>query len=270
LPSIRHGCYRNSRIATLPLAISVELHRRIGTWTENVDAFISLSDFQRDRMASAGLPATRTYVKPNFCPDPPEVIEWRRREDQVVYVGRLSPEKGVESLVRAWLQWGQNAPRLKLIGDGPLSQMLRRMAGDQPYARIEFTGQVVPAIAKAEIARARMLVVPSEGFEGFPMVVADALASGTPVAASRIGPLPELVGDGISGTLFEAGDPSSILNEVMRVWHTPGKLERLSKGARSAYERSYTTLTNYRTLMTIYQDAIKHRRGRRVPIELRN
>ena len=105
LPSVIHGCYRDSSIATIPLAISVELHRSLGTWKNQVDRFITFSDFQMQKMISAGLPSEKIMIKPNFFPGNPVVVPWKNRGDYIVFVGRLSPEKGICNLVRAWKIW---------------------------------------------------------------------------------------------------------------------------------------------------------------------
>lgn len=252
-PALRHGCYRNSRAATLPLAFSVSLHRALGTWVNEVDAFIALSDFQRGLMIEAGLPAHKVHVKPNFYPGSPSVAPWERRTPYVVFAGRLSAEKGVASLLRAWRAWGTNAPELRLVGDGDLRPELERLAGNLP---VRFLGQVDGAEAQRQIAGARLLVLPSEWFEGFPMVVREAFAFGTPAAVSNIGPLPSIVRHGVSGVVFEPANPESLLHEVRRAWETPGLLEQLGKGARAEYEGKYTEEANYATLMDIYERAI--------------
>ena len=101
-PPMRHGCYRNSRLATMPLAFSVWLRRILGTWTKHVDAFIALTEFQRERMIEAGLPADLVHVKPNFYPGNPSTVAWTDRRSSVVFAGRLTEEKGVLALVNAW------------------------------------------------------------------------------------------------------------------------------------------------------------------------
>jgi glycosyltransferase involved in cell wall biosynthesis len=110
--------------------------------------------------------------------------------------------------------------------------------------------------AQAQIAGARLLVLPSVCFEGFPMVVREAFAFGTPAAVSRIGPLPSIVQHGTSGVVFEPGDSDSLLRVVRAAWETPGLLERLGQGARAEFETKYTEDANYTTLMEIYQQAI--------------
>lgn len=253
---LRHGCYRNSRLATLPLAANVALHRRLGTWVGQVDAFIALSEFQRGRMIAAGLPVGRVHVKPNFYPCGPVVVPWVERRPCVVFAGRLSAEKGAKSLVRGWLLWGEQAPELRIVGDGPLRDELEELASTQPCVPISFLGQLTWEMAQIEIAHARLLVLPSECFEGFPMVVREAFAFGTPAAVSDIGPLPSIVKHRVSGVVFAPANSGSLLQQVKAAWDTPGLLERLGNGARAEFEAKYTGEKNYEMLMEIYQRAI--------------
>ena len=256
-PSLKYGCYRKSRLATLPLAVSVALHRMLGTWTKHVDAFITLSDFQRTLMASAGLPDERIYVKPNFYPGKPSVVPWGKRGEYVVFVGRLSVEKGVNSLLRAWRLWGIEAPALKLVGAGELRTELEKMASGLP---VQFIGQVGSSEAQAHIANARLLVLPSECFEGFPMVIREAFAFGTPVAVSNIGPLPSIVQHGKNGVVFEPENPQSLLHAIRTAWESPNLLEKLSTGARAEFESQYTEDVNYKILMDIYEKTIARKK----------
>ena len=254
LPALQHGCYRHSRLATVPLALNVALHRAAGTWTKQVDAFIALTEFQRQRVADAGLPADRVHVKPNFYPGNPVVVPWTQRQPYVVFAGRLTAEKGVSTLVRAWQQWGPNAPELRILGEGELRGELERMAAGLP---VRFLGQLSAVEAQQQIAEASLLVLPSECFEGFPMVVREAFAFGTPAAVSDLGPLPSIVRNGESGVVFKAGNPASLLQELRKAWRTPGLLVQLGHGARAAFEANYTEDANYRMMMMIYEKAMK-------------
>ncbi len=265
-PALRYGCYRNSRLATLPLAFSVGLRRRLGTWARQVDAFIALTEFQRDRMIAAGLPAELVHVKPNFYPGNPIPAPWAARRPSVVFAGRLTAEKGVMALVRAWLRWGAAAPELRIVGDGDLRGDLERLAVTDPATPIRFLGPLSSEAAQAEIAQARLLVLPSEWFETFGMVILEAFAFGTAAAVSAIGPLPSIVQTGRSGVVFAPANPESLLHEVRAAWETPGLLERLGQGARQAFEARYTEDANAQMLMAIYQQAIivnQERRGAR-------
>jgi glycosyltransferase involved in cell wall biosynthesis len=259
-PSIQHGCYRNSRIATLPLAANVALHSALGTWQNEVDAFIALTDFQRTTMVAAGLPGDRVHVKPNFFPGNPPVVPWVERGEYAVFVGRLSAEKGVQSLVNAWIAWGSDAPELRIVGDGPLRTELEKTAAG---SSIRILGQLPSDEAVREIAHARLQLLPSEWFEGFPMVVREAFAVGTPSAVSNLGPLPSIVSSGFNGLVFEPANPQSLLATVRQAWQTPGMLEQLGKGARESFEKHYTEDTNYACLMEIYEAAIEVRKHNR-------
>lgn len=255
-PAVRHACYRGSRTATIPIAFGVGLHRMLGTWINHVDAFIALTAFQKEKMVAAGLPARLVHVKPNFYPGHPRTHPWNERSDAVVFVGRLSAEKGVRALIRAWLDWGPSAPELRIVGDGELRGDLERLAARHPEIPIRFLGQLPGDAAQSEIARARLLVLPSEWFEGFPMVIREAFAFGTPVAASEIGPLPSIVESGVSGILFKSADPCALLDSVREAWGTEGCLEKLGAGARMAFETLYTEDANYTILTEVYRQAI--------------
>lgn len=262
LPAMRYGCYRDSRLATLPLAQSIALHRAIGTWRSKVDAFIAVTEFQRKKMVAAGLPDTLVHVKPNFFSGSPVVVPWPNRSNIALFVGRLTPEKGVEYLIRAWLDMGMGAPILRIIGEGPLRASLEELARSRGATHIEFLGAVAPDVAIREVSLAKLLFVPSIWFEGFPIVLQDAFAGGTPSAVSNIGSLATLVQDGKNGFVFEARNPQAIAELVGRVWSNEALLMRLSVGARNSFESNYTEQINYRRLMSIYSTAIAQREAR--------
>jgi len=205
-------------------------------------------------MVNAGLPAEKVLVKPNFHPGNPEVLPWSEREDRVVFVGRLSAEKGVHTLLRAWALWGENAPTLRIIGDGEQRQELEQAAQG---LRVEFAGRLPREETYAEIGKARLLVLPSEWYETFGLVVIEGFARGTPAAVSNIGPLPGLVRNPESGCTFEPANPESLLHAVRSAWENPEQLRRWGQGARAAFEAKYTEDANYEMLMAIYEQAIE-------------
>jgi glycosyltransferase involved in cell wall biosynthesis len=259
-PALHHGCYRQSRLATFPLATMIALHRKLGTWRKHVDAFIALTEFQRDQLVAAGLPSERMHVKPHFYPDPPSPLPWQGREAKVLFIGRLGEEKGVRFLIEAWRQWGEQAPYLELIGDGPQRRELEDLA-QAMNGKVRFLGQRPFPETQERLARARLLVLPSVCFEGFPMVIREAFALGIPVAASRLGSMPCLVQDGRNGVLFTPGNTEDLLRRMRGVWGNSDLLARMGAAAREEFESRYTAEANYRMLMYIYQAAIEHRRG---------
>jgi len=263
VPALLFGCYRASRLATVPMALMIALHRGIHTWSRHVDAFIALSGFQKNLMNQAGLPEISIHVKPNFYPDPPAALPWDSREDKIVFIGRLGEEKGVHLLVQAWKQWGADAPPLEIIGDGPLRETLTETAAKEGLeGKILFLGQLPFAEAQQRLSRVRLLVLPSLWFETFGLVACEAFAFGIPVAASRLGPLPDIVPEGRAGALFEAGNVEDLLRVVRGLWSNQALLSQMAVKARKEFEEKYTADVNYRTLMQIYEAAI-HRRKRR-------
>lgn len=258
-PALRHGCYKQSRAATVPLAVNITLHRWLGTWTKQVDAFIALTEFQKQLMVQAGLPACRIHVKPNFYPGAPVVQEYGKRERYCVYAGRLSAEKGVRTLVAAWRRMGAAAPELRMVGDGELRSELEQQAQG---TNVKFLGQLAAKEADAQIGGARLLVMPSEWFEGFPMVLREAFALGTPVAVSRIGPMPDLVCGGEAGALFTPGAVAEVADTVSGLWANEARLQDLSRQSRRQFEQNLTEGANQQRLQQIYETAV---RGRREP-----
>lgn len=252
LPAVIHGCYRGSRAATLPLAAMIDLLGRTGTLTREVDAFVVLTDFQRDLVIRAGLPAARVHVKTNFHPSPPLVKPWGEREARVLFAGRLGPEKGVRVLLDAWSLW-PGAPLLEIAGDGPERGALEVQAGVLGLGdRVRFLGQLAPAEVERRMGGARLLAVPSLCFEGFPLVVRDAFGAGVPVVASRLGALAQIVEDGGNGLLFAPGDAADLRHRLAEAWADPGRLEALGAAARLSFERRCTADRSYETLLEVY------------------
>ena len=163
--------------------------------------------------------------------------------------------------MNAWLAWGEQAPELRIMGDGPLRARLTGLVERRGNKRIHFLGQIAATAAARQIARARILVLPSICFEGFPMVIREAFAFGTPVAVSDIGPLPSIVRSGISGLIFAPANPDSLLHAIKSSWGS-GSLEQLGHGARAEFEAHYNENVNYECLMDIYARAEFHKRSR--------
>lgn len=253
-PSLKFGCYRGSRLATLPLALNVGLHRFLGTWKNEVETFIAVTEFQRSLMIQAGLPANLVSVKPNFFPENRSVLLWEERKPQVVFAGRLSEEKGVETLVAAWIAWGADAPELVLAGDGPLKSSLMNKVRISGSRKITFLGNLSSENVQNLIGASRLLILPSLCFEVFGMVLAEAFAAGTPTVVSDVGPLAGIVG--ASGVTFRAGSEDSLLAVVRGLWGDTAKLKILANEARLAFTRKYNEDSNYTDLMAIYNEAI--------------
>jgi glycosyltransferase involved in cell wall biosynthesis len=245
------GCYRGSRMQSAVLAGMVTLHRGVGTWQRKVTRYIALNEFCRRKFMEGGLPSDRLVVKPNFVERPKTALKTGTPRDGFLFVGRLSPEKGVEVLIEAMQQSELTVerPTVSVVGDGPLAERVRA----EPSLRW-YGAQTAPAVAEA-MARAAMLVLPSVWYENFPRTLVEAFAQGLPVLASRIGALAELIEDGVTGLLFEAGDAQDLARKMAWAKANPQAVVRMGQAARERYERDYTPEVNYGQLMTIYQQA---------------
>ncbi|HEV2544564.1 MAG TPA: glycosyltransferase [Methylobacterium sp.] len=246
--AVRHGCYRGSRLGTLAVARMIDRHRRTGTWTRDVDAFVALTEFARGRFIAAGLPAHRLFVKPNGLPDPGAPDDGPR--DGILFAGRLSPEKGVEILKQAAARL--SAP-VDVAGEGPLRERLEGAPG------LTLLGALPHGEMRARMSRAAALVVPSLWYEGLPMVVAEAYAAGTPVIASRIGALAGLIEDGVTGLLVAPGDPAALAGAIERLRNQPEDARRMGAAARAAYLRDWTEAATTAALLRIYRTALDAR-----------
>jgi glycosyltransferase involved in cell wall biosynthesis len=241
----------------------IALHRKLGTWRTQVDAMITLTVFQRDMLIKAGLPAGSMHIKPHFYKDAPTPLPWKDREEKVVYIGRLSAEKGPAVMIEAWKRLGSKAPLLEVIGDGPDMDRLKDMIkGTSVEQRITFTGQLPFSETQERLGRAKMLILPSICFEGFPMVIREAFALGVPVVGSRIGAIPFLVTHAKNGMLFEPGDSGDLAGIVSRLQENNDELAAMAAAARREFDEKYTAGANLQTLISIYEAALAVRRGR--------
>jgi glycosyltransferase involved in cell wall biosynthesis len=255
--SLKYRCYKNSIITTLPLALNVYKNHKFGTWSKYVHAFIAFTEFQKNILANGGLPKDKIMIKPNFYSGNPEYLDLENRKNQIVYVGRLSEEKGVGSLIKAWKILGTNAPKLIIVGEGPLFADYKELSIN---TNIEFTGKLPPKLAHEIIKNSKLLILPSECFEGFPMVIREAFAYGTPVAVSDIGPLPSIVKHGQNGVVFKTSDISAIVNVIKNTFYDNISLRNMSIGARKSFDELYNEKTNHKILLNIYETAINNKK----------
>lgn len=239
-------CYRDSGAASAVLAGMLALHRGLGTYRNKVSRYIALNDFCRNKFIEGGLPAELIAVKPNFV-DAPRPLDIPR--NGILFVGRLSLEKGIESLAKAASLLSD--AQLRVAGDGPQSAMLDGVKG------ITKLGRLSSDAVLSEMQKSVALVVPSVWYETFGMVVIEAYASGTPVIVSRIGALAEIVVEGETGLLFEAGNAQDLADKCAWALAHPLQMAEMGRKARAKYEAEFTAKQNYAQLIEIYHEVIR-------------
>ncbi len=248
LPGVLHGCYKESRMATAAVAAMLSIHRTVGTWAEMVDTYIALSEFARQKFIEGGLPEERILVKPNFVdPDPGA---GSGQGGYALYVGRLSVEKGLDTLVKAWKQMKIKTP-LKIVGEGPLAQRLADETSNMPH--ITWLGRKSIQDTYELMGEAKFLVFPSEWYETFGRVAVEAFAKGTPVIGADIGAIAELIDHKRTGLKFCPGNPADLAAQIEWLLTHPLEYKQMRHEARAEFEANYTMNRNYHRLMEIYE-----------------
>jgi glycosyltransferase involved in cell wall biosynthesis len=246
---LRHGCYRQDRLATFITLSMLRCHGLLRTWTRMVDHYIALTQFGRGVFVARGLPADKVAVKPNFVGN--DRGPGRGSGGYAVFVGRLSWEKGIPTMLDAWRQH-QLPILLKIVGDGPLASDVQAAAGRN---NIQWLGRRPLEEVLDIVAEAQCLIFPSIWNETFGRTIIEAFSTGTPVVAANMSSAAELVADGRTGYHFEVGNPHDLAAKVRQVTGAGEKQLEMRRAARREFEEKYTPEVNYPQLIEIYRRA---------------
>ncbi len=256
LPGIRHRCYHDSLGASTALTSSLLLHRGLGTLHHKIDKFISLTGFGKRLLVRDGIPEQKITVKPNSVADPGVPAGADEQAPYVAFAGRLIDVKGVDTLLRAW----RDVPAgltLKIAGDGPLRSAVEQRAAGDPT--IEYLGWVSEEDVGVLMAGARCMIVPSEWYEGLPLVVLRSLSHGTPLVVSDLENICEdVVADG-AGVAFAVGNPVSLAATLSDLIADRGGWQSRRERARQSYVVRYTPSADLARLEAIYTEVIEAR-----------
>jgi len=248
LSAVRHGCYRGSRPLSGIAAVNIAAHRMAGTWGRHVNKFLVLSEFAKTRMLRIGLPDAQITIGSNFVPDPGDRTLRPSRSSEVMFVGRISQEKGLQVLLEAWRRRAPQGLRLVVAGDGPGRGALE---ADAPSS-VEFLGRVDSSEVSARLKRARALVLPSIWYEGQPLVALEGLAAGVPIVLSDIGGLPELLGGNGAGWLTPPNDIDSLAS-LLPMLDDDEAVDDRGARARDRYRAAYTPVAALSRLEAAYE-----------------
>ena len=248
-PALIHGCYRRDHLSTAFLVSNLTFNRMRGTYAKEVDTYIALTEFARQKFREAGLPSEKLVVKPNFVTA--QIAQGSHQGNYALFVGRLIAQKGVETLLQAWSAIAEDIP-LKVAGTGYLSDYVQTNLPKN----VEYLGQIPRPDVISLMQNATLLIFPSEWYEGFPMTIVEAFATGLPVIASNLGGMAEIVQPGYSGWHFTPGNPEDLANVVQQAWRNLPEVKRRGELARTQYEELYSPEKNCQMLLNIYQDTL--------------
>ncbi len=247
---ILHACYRDSRPASAAVAAMTGLHRLIRTWERRVQMYIAVSQFTRDKYITGGIPAEKIAIKPYFIHPSPK--PGAGGGGYAIFVGRLSAEKGIATMLEAWTT-AQDVLPLRIVGHGPLEQFVAQAASTS--ANIEFLGtrpftEVLELMGKAEF-----LVFPSQGYETLGRTIMEAFAVGTPVVTTKLGPPASMVVPGKTGFHFQPGNVAELRERIEWCSQNLAAVRSMRPNARQAFEENYTGPANLEMLIKIYRQA---------------
>jgi glycosyltransferase involved in cell wall biosynthesis len=248
---VLHSCYRNSKLASAAVAVMLATHNYKQTWNQTVSAYIALTDFARNKFIEGGFPAEKIFVKPNYLQTDPGPGDGKG--NYALFVGRLTPEKGISTLLAAWRQIGNDLP-LQIAGDGPLASEVEKASREME--NVTWLKWLPRDEILQRMKDASVLILPSTWYEGFPMIISEAFAVGLPVITSNLGSMSSIVDHQRTGLHFEPGNAAALVEAVR--WWSAHRAEAafMRTEARLEYETKYTAEENYKQMMNIYDSVL--------------
>jgi glycosyltransferase involved in cell wall biosynthesis len=245
--AVKERVYRGSLVGTFFLALMIAFHRKAGTWRRQVDAYIALTEFNKQKYVEAGWPEDKIFVKPNFTRHMSDSL--KHRKPYALFVGRLSEEKGVPFLLDAFKDSADL--ELRIIGEGPLESLVREAAN----TNIHYLGKQPKETVFEHMESAACLTMTSNWYEGFPMVIVEAMSCGLPVVVPAMGNMEIIVPNGKAGMHYQPEDKTSFISSVRRLLMDDQFRDDLSAGARMEYNQKYTAEVNLVMLEAVYDFA---------------
>jgi glycosyltransferase involved in cell wall biosynthesis len=249
----KFGLFKNSKILTFLISKIFNKNKIKLTY---ISKFICYTNFQKKLYAKYKINKKKIIIKENPLQLKKKYKSWDKRKDKIIFIGRLSKEKGLLTLLKAWKIWGSEAPILEIIGDGAEKKNLNSFKNKNNLNNVVFLGKLSYEKVQKKIENSKLIIVPSEWFEPFGLIITEALSKGTPVAVSNIGTLPDLIKTYKHGFYFNCNDELSLFKKVKKAWNKKGYLTKLSNNAKNT-NKIFSHQKNYNHLMSIYNEIKK-------------
>lgn len=262
--SVKHACYRHSKSQTLIVSLMLGIHRRRGTYGRL--SYICLTEFNQNMLLQLSLRGkplllpSQIYVKPNFTADPGSPVPYARRQPYFLFASRLDASKGIYVLLKAWSVYEKKSDcpkELVLCSTGPEEDAVRDYIREHALSHVTMSGQVSHDEVLAKMRHALAVCLPTQWYEGFPVVIAESFSCGTPVIGSNIGNVGSLVTDGETGFTHAPTDADKLADLFLHWDPSSEALQTMSSNARKAYEDAYTPEKNLELLMNIYRNVLE-------------
>ncbi len=252
--AIRFRCFRNSRSLSALYGLTIALHRKVGTF-DLIKAFVVPAEFTGQKLIEGGIATkenmhTIKYILPKNVPQM-RVGNLSKEKVDFVFIGRLSREKGIWTLLHAFRKI--KGVTLKILGDGPLIVSIQSWLQQNHISNIELVGFVSGQKKWELLSSAVATIVPSIWYENSPFTVLESMAVGTPVIGSAIGSLPEIIQHQKTGLLFKPGDSEDLFQKLEWIKNNPEKGLQMGRNAQIEFKLQYDSEIYYHQLMAIYK-----------------
>ena len=250
--AVQEKVYRDSRFQTFWLAFIVWFHKKIGTWN-SIDKYICLTPFAIElfQQSKIGLGESKFTVKPNFTKNSSELSEIKR-ENHFLFIGRLSEEKGIQTLIDAFKA---SIHQLRIAGDGPMKEQV--LEAQNEFENIQYLGSLSRKEVKSELHRTQTLIFPSIWFEGMPMTIIESLECVTPVIASKLGAMKSMIQENQNGLHFNPGDSKDLLLKIDQfVAMSEEEKKAMRENAFNSFNKNYSVDKQMEYFKEIYQGVI--------------
>ena len=255
--AIKYRCYKDSFVFSSLYACSIKYHRVKKTFYDKIDVLIALSAFSKNKLIEGGFSAKKIIIKPNFLSYNHSSSSLKIKDNYFIFIGRLSKEKGIHTLLHAAKALPEQ--QIKIIGNGEELDYINRFISLNKLTNISVLGFLDGQEKYNLIQKAKSLIFPSVWYENFPITILESYLSGTPVIASNIGSLPEIVNNNRTGLLFKSGDSYELAAKLKWAIDHPEEMKQMGINARKEFEEKYTAKRNYQMLIDIYKKAIENK-----------
>ncbi|MEA3248958.1 MAG: glycosyltransferase [Patescibacteria group bacterium] len=250
--AVTNRCVKGSVAASALEAFAMSVHRSLGLYPGGIDRIIAPSAWMAAMLEEYGVDGTKIVHVPYYI----DTKQWTESPsgDYALFIGRLSPEKGVDTLIRA-AAIAKEVP-VRIVGTGPEDMKLHKLAEKLGTDNVTFVGWKKGEDLKAEYERARFVVVPSVWYEVFGLVVFEAYASGKPVIATQMGGLSEIVRHDETGKLVSAGDAEGLASSMKALWNSQEQCALMGRRARKWVEHEFTPARHYEDIIGVYKEVM--------------